>query len=76
MTLLHPVVRNLFIKELPNVPLTGRLSQFVKQWKKITRNLEFLAIAKGYQTPFTNLSVQENPPNIMKISEQQSMLLD
>ena len=38
MTLIHPVVRKLFTEEIPNVPrLAGRLSQFARQWKKITR---------------------------------------
>ena len=37
MTLIHPVVRKLFTEEIRNVPrLAGGLSQFVKQWKKIT----------------------------------------
>ena len=31
MSLIHPVVRKLFTEEIPNVPLVGRLSQFVKQ---------------------------------------------
>ena len=35
MTFIHPVVRKLSTKEIPNVPLAGRLSQFVKQCKKI-----------------------------------------
>ena len=38
MTFIHPVVRKLSTKEIQNVPLAGRLSQFVKQWeKKYTR---------------------------------------
>ena len=40
MTLIHPVVRKLFTEETPNVPLAGRLSPFVNQWRKITRNQE------------------------------------
>ena len=31
---------------------------------------------KGYQIPFTNLSVQEKPPNTIKMSEQRSLLVD
>ena len=31
---------------------------------------------KGYQIPFTNLPVQEKPPNAIKMSEQHSMLVD
>ena len=35
-----------------------------------------LSIVKEYQIPFTNLPVQEKPPNTTKMSEQQSMLVD
>ena len=76
MTLIHPVVRKLCTEEIPNVPLAGRLSQFVKQWKKITRDQEVSSIVKGYQIPFTNLLVQEKPPDTIKMSEQQSLLVD
>ena len=38
MTLIHRVVRKLFTKEISDVPLAGRLSQFVKQWQKITHD--------------------------------------
>ena len=31
MTLIHPAIRKLFTEEIPNVPLAGSLSQFVKQ---------------------------------------------
>ena len=31
---------------------------------------------KGYQIPFTNLPVQEKPPNKIKRSEQQSLVVD
>ena len=31
---------------------------------------------KGYQIPFTNLPVQEKPPNAIKMSEQHSILVD
>ena len=76
MTLIHPVVRKLCTEEIPNVLLAGRLSQFVKQWKKITRDQEVSSIVKGYQIPFTNFLVQEKPPNTIKMSEQQSLLVD
>ena len=31
---------------------------------------------QGYQIPFTNLPVQEKPPNTIKMSEQQSLVVD
>ena len=41
VTLIHPVVRKSFIEEIPNLPLVGRPSQFVKQWKKLHATKEF-----------------------------------
>ena len=41
MTLIHPVVRKLLTKEIANVPLAGRLSQFVRQWKKTPATKKF-----------------------------------
>ena len=75
MALIHPLVRKLFNEEIPNVPLAGRLSQFVKQWEKVTHDQEILSIVKRYQMPFTNLSIQEKP-NTIKMSEQHSLLVD
>ena len=49
MTLIHRIVRKIFTTEILNVPLTEGLSQFVKQWKKITRDQETLSLVKGYQ---------------------------
>ena len=70
MALIRPVVRKFFTEEIPNVPLAGRLSQFVKQWEKITLDQEILSIVKVYKIPFTNLPVQEKPSNSIKMSEQ------
>ena len=58
------------------MPLAGRLSQFVKQWKKITSGQEILLIVKGYQIISRNLPVQEKPPSTLKISDQQSLFVD
>ena len=74
--LTHPIVRKLFVEKIPNVPLAGIPSQFVKQLKKIKRNQEILSIVKEYQIPFTNLPVQKKPQNTIKMLEQHSLLLD
>ena len=77
MTLIDPVVRKLFTEEIPNAPrLAGMLSQFVIHLKKITCDQEIVSIVKGYQIPFANLLVQEKFPNTIKMSEQQSLLVD
>ena len=76
MSLIHPVLRKFFKEEIGNISLAGRLSQFGKQWKQITRDPEILSAVKEYQIPLTNLQVQEKPPDAMKMSEQQSPLVD
>ena len=48
----------------------------LNKWKKITCHQEILSIVKGYQIPFLNISVQKKPPNTIKITEQQTLLLD
>ena len=40
MSLIHPVLRKFFKEEIGNISLAGRLSQFGKQWKQITRDPE------------------------------------
>ena len=52
------------------------LSQFVIHLKKITCDQEIVSIVKGYQIPFANLLVWEKLPNTIKMSEQQSLLVD
>ena len=66
----------IIFRKIPNVSLAGRLSQYIKQWKKITRDHKNLPIVKGYQIPFTNLAFQEKLQNSIKLSEQQSLLVD
>ena len=77
-----PFTNNSKLVSLASITLTHsivrkwRLSQFVKQWEKITCEREILSIVKGYQTQFANLPVQEKPPNTIKMSEQQSLPVD
>ena len=50
----HPVIRKLFKKSIPNVPLTGRLAYFIVAWEKTTQDQE-ISIVKGYEIPFVSL---------------------
>ena len=43
----HPIIRKLFTKSIPNVPLTGRLAYFIAAWGKITQDQEMLSVVKG-----------------------------
>ena len=31
----HPIIRKLFTKSIPNVPLAGRLAHFIAAWEKL-----------------------------------------
>ena len=55
----HPVIRTLFAKSIPNKPLAGRLAYFIATWEKITQDQEILSILKGYKIPFVSLPFQK-----------------
>ena len=45
---IHPVIRKLFsAKEVPKLPLVGRLKHFVKTWKILTKDSELLELKEG-----------------------------
>ena len=49
----HPLIKRLFLsKNIPEVPLTGRLKRFLGAWMKITQDTKVLDIVKEYQIPF------------------------
>ena len=72
---MHPVIRKLFTKSIPNVPLAGRLPYFIAAWKKITQAQEILSIVKGFEIPFVSLPFQEKIPNLTKMSKEQFSLV-
>ena len=55
---LHPIIRKLFTKSIPNVLLAGRLPYFITAWEKIIQNQEILSIVKGYEIPFVAREIQ------------------
>ena len=72
----HPIIRKLFTKTIPNVPLAGGLAYFIAAWEKITRVQEILSIVKGYEIPFVSLLFQEKIPNLAKMSKKQFSLVE
>ena len=55
----HPLVKEMFPEELKqNVPLGGRISNFVQSWEKLTKDQGILEIAKGYKIPLLRTPVQ------------------
>ena len=66
------LIRKLFTKNIPNVPLAGRLPYFIRACQKISQDQEILSILKRYQIPFESLLFQEKTPNFQnKISKEQ-----
>ena len=65
----HPIIRKLFTKSIPNIPLAGRLAYSIAAWEKVTQDQEILSIVKGYETPFVSLPFQEKIPNLKKKSQ-------
>ena len=61
---------------MTDIPITGRLSQLLKQCKKISRDQVILSIIKGYHTPFISFPVQEKHPNLIKMSDYQILLVE
>ena len=37
----HPIIRKLFTKSIPNVPLAGRLPDFITAWEKLLRTKKY-----------------------------------
>ena len=72
----HSVIRKLFTKSIPNVPLAERLAYFIAAWEKITQNQDILSIVKGYEIPFVSLPFQEKIPNLTKMSKEQFSLVE
>ena len=55
---LHPIIRKLFTKSIPNVLLAGRLPYLITAWEKIIQDQEILSIVNGYEIPFVARQIQ------------------
>ena len=72
----YPIIRKLFTKSIPNVPLAGRLAYFIAAWEKTTQDQEMLTIVKRCEIPFVSLPFQKKIPNLTKISKEQFSLVE
>ena len=70
------LIRKLFTKNIPNVPLAGRLPYFIRAWEKISQDQEILPIVKRYEIPFESLLFQEKTLNFTKIPKEQFSLVE
>ena len=74
--MVHPITGKLFTKRIPNVPLPGRLANFIKVWEKITLDQENLSIVMRYEISFVSLPFQKKIPDLTKTSKKQVSLLE
>ena len=49
------LVRIIYQRGMTDIPITGRLSQLLKQCKKVTWDKVILSIVKGYRTAFIRM---------------------
>ena len=47
-----PIDKKIVLHKVPNVPLAGRLKDFSKACKKLTRDQSILDLVDGYVIPF------------------------
>ena len=72
----HPLVRTLFSREVPAVPLAGRLNFFEKNWRVLTQDNNILSIIKGYEIPFLEQPYQTRFPCVPHMNQNQVQLVD
>lgn len=48
LRMVHPVIKGLFAKVIPNILLAEKQSQYLIQWENITRDPDILPIVKEY----------------------------
>ena len=72
----HPVIRKLFTKSIPNAPLAEILGYFIAAWENITQDQKILSIVKGHKIRFVSLLFPEKTPNLTKMSKEQYSLVE
>ena len=60
----HHLVLELFPQVTTNMPLGGRLRQFVNHWKVITNDTEILNIVQGWEIKFTETPIPKQPHQV------------
>ena len=59
----HPWVKSLFsARKVPNLPLAGKLKNFLEAWDILIKDPEILEIVKGFNLPFLKTPTQERVP--------------
>ena len=61
-------------RDIPNVPLAGRLKFFLPAWETLTKDSQVLGVVTGYKIPLLNTPIQKKLP-IQNLSQQQVQLV-
>ena len=76
MDCVNPIIKKLFPHHLKNTPLAGRITNFVSNWSKLTKDKEFLQIVKGLKIQFIERSSLKQPPAETKMPLEEEKLVD
>ena len=72
----NPIIKKLFPHHLKNTPLTGRITNFVSNWSKLTNDKEILQIVKGLKIQFLERPSQKQPLAETKMSLEEKKLVN
>ena len=73
---IHPLKVSLFLPKISNLPRAGRLKEFLRNWKKLTKNPAILEIAQRWNTPFISYPKQSKAQRVITVSNEETKLVD
>ena len=62
--------------KVPNVPLAGRLKEFLPAWKILSQDQGILDIVSGFQIPLETNPYQERIPGPIRMDRDREALVD
>ena len=72
----HPWIKSLFCgRNIPRVPLAGRLKHFLNAWKILTNDKQVLSLVQGYEIEFHEFPFQEKLPNTPYMNKKQKKMV-
>ena len=72
----HPRVKSFFSeRKVPNLPLAGRVENFLEACKILTKDSEILEIVKGFKIPCLKNPTQERVPQMPRMGQEQADLI-
>ena len=72
----HPLVRNLFHIKERQAPLAGRLTSYLRNWEKLTQNVNILSIVQGFKILFSQTPFQFGPPQLAMVNQDERLQIN